>query len=73
MYDWISVLINHNDIDRQTKEGGKKYEKIFNNRSTNSAVFCALQNIFQFSLPFYASKKTNPFLTSRISSNHDEG
>ena len=47
-------------------------KKIFYNRSTNSAAFCALQRM---SLPSLSSLLCNsknwPFLTSRISSNHD--
>ena len=41
-------------------------EKIFYNRSTNSAAFCALQCI---PLSFSATHIIIPFLTSRISAN----
>ena len=42
-------------------------KKMFYDRSTNSAAFCAIQkSLFQNSLPFYANQIINPFLNSRI-------
>ena len=47
-------------------------QKIFYNRSTNSAL-CTTLNVFIAPLPFYATQIISPFLTSRISANHDKG
>ena len=44
--------------------------KIFYDRSTNSAAFCALQSM---SLPFFATQIINTFPTSRILAHHDKG
>ena len=38
-----------------------------------SGILCTTVNVFQTHLPFYASKISKPFLTSRISANHDKG
>ena len=55
------------------KRIGTPHKKRFYNRETNSAAFCALQ---WMSLPppspFYATQIINPFLNSRILSNHDK-
>ena len=48
-------------------------QKISYNRSTNSAAFRALQWILFHPLPFSVTQIINPFLTSRISANHDKG
>ena len=44
-------------------------QKIFYNRSTNSATFCALQWISLHPLPFFSTQIIHPFLNSRISAN----
>ena len=37
------------------------------------SILCNTVNIFQTPLSFYATKLVNPFLSSRISANHDKG
>ena len=46
-----------------------RYTKFFS-RDTDSAAFCAM-NDFQTPLSIYATQIINPFLSSRISTNHD--
>ena len=51
----------------------RRKEKIFYDRSTNSAAICAIQQIsFKHPLPLYATQIIKPLLNSKISANHDK-
>ena len=47
-------------------------QKIFYNRSANSASFCAYSESLSNPLPFKTTQINKPFLNSRISANHDK-
>ena len=48
-------------------------QKIYCNRTINSAAFCTLQRMSLPNISFYAAQIISPFLTSKISTNHDKG
>ena len=47
--------------------------KIFQNRSTNRAAFCAYSEFLYNPLPFNTTQIINPLLTSRLSVDPDKG